>query len=100
MQVEVTMSSITHDTKKIRVNFMFYALVTVHLGTVLVKNQLNTQFFSAYVYYNLLHVSGSHVLIIRGVSCINMTSGICHSVQVTICTQAWTACILRGKFNK
>ena len=29
---------------------------------------------------NSLHVSSTHVLIIGRISCINMTSGICHSV--------------------
>jgi len=32
------------------------------------------------VYFYSLHVSGSHVPIIKRINCINMTSGICHSV--------------------
>ena len=37
-----------------------------------------------YVYFYFLHVSGSHVPIIRRINCINTTSGICHSVQMTV----------------
>jgi len=42
-------------------NFMFF---TVHLGMILVYNQLDAQFFM-YVYLYSPHVSGSHVPIIR-----------------------------------
>ena len=42
---------------------------------VLVINQLDTQFFFLYVYFNSLHVSSNPVLIIRTVNCINKTSG-------------------------
>jgi hypothetical protein len=59
---------------------VFYVLLTVHLGTVLVNNQLDAQFFFMYVYFYSLHVSGSHVPIIRRINCINTTSGICHTV--------------------
>jgi hypothetical protein len=37
-----------------------------------------------YVYFYSLHVSGSHVPIIRIINCINTTSDICHSVQMTV----------------
>jgi hypothetical protein len=54
-------------------------------GTIIfVNNQLDSQFFFMYVYFNSLHVSGSHVPIIRRINCINTTSGICHSVQMTV----------------
>jgi len=59
---------------------IFYFLLTVHLGIILVNNQLDAQFFLMYVYFCSLHVSVSHVPIIRWINCINMTSGICHSV--------------------
>ena len=36
------------------------------------------------VYFNSLHVSSNLVLIIRRINCINTTSGICHSVSVTV----------------
>ena len=42
------------------------------------NNQLDAQFFFMCVYSKPLHVSGSHVPIIRRINCIN-TSGICHS---------------------
>jgi len=57
----------------------FYVLLTVHLGIILVSNQLDAQFF-LYVYFCSLHVSSNPVLIIRRITCINTTSGICHSV--------------------
>jgi len=41
-----------------------YVLLTVHPGTILVNNKLDAQFFM-YVYFYSLHVSGSHVPIIR-----------------------------------
>ena len=60
---------------------VFYVLLTVqHLGIISVNNQLDAQFFFAYVYFCSLHVSGSHVPIIRRINRINTTSGICHSV--------------------
>ena len=57
-----------------------YVLLTLHLGIIFVNNQLDEQFFFMYVYFYSLHVSGSHVPIIRRINCINTTSGICHSV--------------------
>ena len=57
----------------------FYALLTVHFGIILVNNKLDAHFFSVYVYFDTLHVSSSHVLIIKRLNCINTTSGICHS---------------------
>jgi hypothetical protein len=58
----------------------FHVLLTVHLGIILVSKQLDAQFFFVYVYFNSLHVSSSHVLIIRRINCIYKTSGICHSM--------------------
>jgi len=58
----------------------FNVLLTLHLGTIFVNNQLDAQLFFMYVYFYSLHVSGSHVPIIRRINCINMISGICHSV--------------------
>jgi hypothetical protein len=40
---------------------------------VLVNDQLDAQFFFLYVYYNSLNVSSNLVLIIRRISCINIT---------------------------
>jgi len=59
---------------------VYYVLLTVHLGTIFVNNQLDVQFFFMYIYFYSLHVSGSHVPIIRRISCISTTSGVCHSV--------------------
>ena len=50
---------------------------------ILVNNHLDTQ-FSMYVYFYPLHVSGSHVPIIRRIKCINATPGLCHSVWMTV----------------
>jgi len=36
------------------------------------------------IYFNSLHVSSNLVLIIRKINCVNTTSGICHSVLVTV----------------
>ena len=60
--------------------YVFYFLLTAHLGIILVNNQLDVQFLSVYVYFDTLHVSSNHVLIIGRLNCINTTSGICHSV--------------------
>jgi hypothetical protein len=66
---------------------ILYILLTVHLGIIFVNIQLDARFFSIYVYFYSLHVSGSHVPIIRRINSINTTSGICHSVQMTVwCT--------------
>jgi hypothetical protein len=56
----------------------------VRLRIIFVNNQLDAQFFFMYVYFYSLHVSGSHVPIIRRTICINTTSVICHSVQMTV----------------
>jgi len=45
-------------------SYIFYVLLTVHPGMILVNNQLDEQFFM-YVYFYALHVSGSRVPIIR-----------------------------------
>jgi len=64
--------------------FMFiYVLLNAHLDIILVNNQLDAHFFSVYVYFDTVHASSNHVLIIRRISCINTTSGICHSMQAT-----------------
>ena len=69
--------SVQHNTGKL---FKRYVLLTVHLGIILVNNQLDAQFFFLYVYFNSLHVSSSTVLIIRKrINFINMTSGKCYS---------------------
>jgi len=41
---------------------VFYVLLTVRLGIILVNNQLDVQFFFVYVYFNSLHVSSTWVL--------------------------------------
>jgi len=64
--------------------FVVYVLLTVNLVIIIVNNQLDAQFFSIYVNFYSVHVSDSHVSIIRWISCINTTSGICHSVQMTV----------------
>ena len=58
----------------------FHILLTLHLGIILFNDQLDAQFFFAYVYFNSLHVSSIQVLIIRRLNCINKISGICHSM--------------------
>jgi hypothetical protein len=58
----------------------FDVLLTVHLGIILVNDQLDAQFFFVYVCSKSLNVSSTHVLIIRRINCINATSGICDYV--------------------
>ena len=57
----------------------FYVLLTVHPGMILVNNQLDAQLF-VYAYFYSLHVSGSHVPIIRRII-VSMR----HLVYVTLC---------------
>jgi len=40
--------------------------------------------FFLYVYFCSLHVSGRNVPIIMRINCINVKSGICHSVYTTV----------------
>jgi len=56
-----------------------------------VNNQLDTQFIFMYVYFYSLHISGSHVPIIRRINFINTTSGICHSIidDRLVCRFGW-----------
>jgi len=57
----------------------FYVVLTVHPGMVLVNDQHDAQFF-IYVYFYSVHVSGSHVPIIRRII-VSMR----HLVCVTLC---------------
>jgi len=61
------------------VSVILYVLLTVHLGIIFVNNQLDTQFL-IYVYFNSVHVSGSHGPIIR-----RTIVSIGHLVHVTVC---------------
>ena len=68
----------------------FYVLLTVQLGSVLVNNQHDAQFFFfVYVYSSSLHVSSTPVLIIRTINCINMTSGIWQLCWWRSSVQVW-----------
>jgi len=58
---------------------MFYVLLTVHPGMILVNNRLDAQFFM-YVYSYSLRVSGSHVPIAR-----RIVVTIRRLVYVTLC---------------
>ena len=62
---------------------IFYVLLTVHAGMILVNNQLTHNFFM-YVYFYCLHVSGTHVPIIR-----RITVSMRHLVYITLCV--WCA---------
>jgi len=58
---------ILHVTFSVHVDtcvVLFLVWLTVHPGMILVNNQTDVQFFM-YVYFYSLHVSGSHVPIIR-----------------------------------
>jgi len=62
-------------------NFLnvFHILLTVQLSIIFVNKQLYAQFF-LYIYTYSLHVSDSHVPIIRRIICINAVPVIYHSV--------------------
>ena len=49
----------------------FDVSLTVHLSITLANDQLDTQFFFYYIYYNPLHVSSNILLILRRSNCIN-----------------------------
>ena len=51
------------------------------------------------IYFNSLHVSSNLVLITRRINCINTTSGICHSVSVTILCAGLRANMYRIEIN-
>ena len=61
-----------------------YQTVIYMIFVIFVNNQLDAQFFFMYVYFYSLHVSDSYVSIIGRINCINTTSGICHSVSMTV----------------
>ena len=60
----------------------FYILLTVHLSIILVNNQPDALFQC--IYFTSLRVSSIPVLIIRRINCINTSSGVYHSVYVTV----------------
>jgi hypothetical protein len=49
------------------------------IDIILLNNQVDTQFFFLYVYFNSLHVSSNLVFIIRRINCIHTTPGKCHA---------------------
>ena len=77
-----------------------YVLLNVHLGIILVNSQLDAQSFSVYVYFDNLHVSNNHFLIIRRINCINRTSGIYHSMYVTVWYAGMHTCIPDGHLHR
>jgi len=62
-----------------RTALTLYVLLTVNSGLILVNNQSDARFFM-YVYFYSLHVSGSHVPIIR-----RIVVSVRHLVYVTLC---------------
>ena len=66
---------------QLRGSLAFHVLLTVHLGMIRVNNQPDAQFLM-YVYFCSLHVSGSHVPIIRRII-VSMR----HLFCVTLCMQ-------------
>jgi len=81
MEEKLTAKFYIRYNYKIFYNYLvLYVLLTVQLGTIFVNNQPDAQHFFMYINFYSLHVSGSHVPIIRRINCINTTSGIYHSV--------------------
>jgi len=61
-------------------NIEFYVLLTMHLITIFVNNQLDAQFFFLYLFIPVLYMFWATKCSSSGESIvINMTSGICHS---------------------
>jgi hypothetical protein len=58
----------------------FYVLLTVHLGIILVNDQLDAQFLFLYVSFNSVHVSSNLVLTLTRIVCISTATGMCQSV--------------------
>jgi hypothetical protein len=60
-----------YNTERINVDtqIRIYILLTVHLGVILVNNQIDALFQC--IYFTSLHVSSNRVLIIRRINCIN-----------------------------
>ena len=58
---------------------LFHVLLTVHLGTVFVNNQLGAHYFSC-MFISILYMFRAAI---RRINCIKTTSGVCHSVQMT-----------------
>ena len=50
----------------------------------MIRSTWRTILSYVFICFNSLNVSSNHVLIIRRINCINITSGICHSVSVTV----------------
>jgi len=73
------MCSTMHGSENVVSIVEFHILLTVHPGMILVNIQLDAQLF-IYVYFYSLHVSGSHVPIIRKII-VSMR----HLVYVTLC---------------
>ena len=70
-----------NQINSLKTNLTFsYGLLTAHHDIILVNNQLDAQLFSVCIYFDILHVSSNHVLIIRRIDCIITTSVICHSM--------------------
>ena len=65
--ISIIVSVFKYHTQTIYLNMCYYVFdvsLTVHLDMNLVNNQLDAQFFM-YIYFYSLHVSGSHMPIIR-----------------------------------
>ena len=77
----------------IRCTQLYEKFKNIFLFLIFVNSQPEAQFFPIYVYFDTLHVSSNHVLIIRRINCINTTSGVCHSVQVTVWYAGMDNCI-------
>ena len=58
-----------------------------------------TQNSFLFIYFSSLRVSSNLVLIIRRINCINTTSGICHSVSVTVSCAGRKFVTMHGHMN-
>ena len=60
----------------------FYVLLTVHIGMILVNNQLDAQFLCTFISFSTCF--GQPCAHHQENYCINATSGLCHSVYMIV----------------
>ena len=75
----------------------------MHLGIIVVSNQLDAHFFFMYVYLYSPHVSGSHVPIIRRINLLKPTGHVMHqqfNIQQLYALPTLYLCVLYLSENK
>ena len=92
-----TLSFYTMQANKVqkhKLRFIFYILVTVHLGIILISNQLGAQLY-IYIYISILYMFRANLCSSSGESIVSISVYIV-SLYVTLCR--WPSGIQVGKF--